>query len=138
MIYNVIMFTNKNLKPSPEKGLSKEEKDYLKKQYLKAFIDYRDNYIDKIADGTYAPKAIDWEFYKYRVPFLLRISTLAQDMIHLVGIDDGETIIRCSAFKDFVDIIEKKKLPPDMILTEKDREEVRVFLEYIISLLKKM
>lgn len=120
------------------KSLTEDEKKYLKKQYLSAFLDYRDNYINLISSGKHKLKHPDAEFYKYRVPFLLRISTLAHDMLHLVGINDPETVIRCGAFKDFVDVIERKKLPTDMVLTEKDIEEVKVFLDYMIKLLQQL
>lgn len=117
-------------------GLSQEEAEYLRKQYLDAFLDYRDNYINNISKGTHKLKKDEAELYKHRVPFLFRIYTLAFDMVHLMGIDDPETIIRCTAFKEFVELIDAKKLPADMLLTEKDREELKVFLDYMINLLK--
>lgn len=119
------------------KGLTLEEKEYLKKEYLRVFIDYRNNYIDNIIKDKDLSKSVGSESLKYRLPFLLRILTLALDLIHLVGINDPETVIRCRSFKDFVETIEANKLPPEARLTEKDIAEVKIFLDYMIALLQK-
>lgn len=119
------------------KGLTQEEKQYLKKEYLRVFIDYRNNYIDDVLKDKDLPKGAGSESLKYRVPFLLRILTLALDLIHLVEINDPETVIRCRSFKDFVETIEANKLPPEAQLTEKDVAEVKIFLDFMIALLQK-
>lgn len=119
------------------KGLTLEEKEYLRKEYLRIFIDYRNNYIDDVLKDKDLPKSADSKSLKYRMPFLFRILTLALDLIHLVGINDPETVIRCRSFKDFVETIEANKLPPEARLTEKDVAEVKIFLDYMIALLQK-
>ena len=100
-------------------GLSLEEKNFLKKEYLRAFIDYRGSSIDDLS-------------------IFIRIFTLALDLVHLLEINDPATIVRCQSFHSFVNSINKKReLSSDTPLSEKDVEEVNMFLDYIIAMLQK-
>lgn len=101
-----------------EQSLSLEEKTFLKKEYLRAFVDYRGSYINDIS-------------------IFIRIFTLALDLIHLLEINDPEIVTRCQSFHSFVNSIKKRKLSPDKSLSGKDVEEVNMFLNYMIANLQK-
>lgn len=105
-----------------EKGLSAGEKEYLRKEYLRAFVDYKKNYSNDTPSG---------------LSLLIRIFTLALDLVHLLEINDPGIVTRCQSFRSFVDSIKKRELSPNAPLSEKDIEETDIFLDYIIAKLQK-
>lgn len=101
-----------------ERNLSLEEKTFLKKEYLRAFVDCRGSNINDIS-------------------ILIRIFTLALDLIHLLEIKDLGIVARCKSFHSFVNSIKKRELSSDASLFGKDIEEVNMFLDYLIAKLQK-
>lgn len=113
--------------------LSKEEKEYLKNQYLHVFIDCKNNYIDDIPDKSFSVDDPNIKKYKCRIEFFIRISTLALDLAHILEVSDPETVVRLQSFSSFVNLLVNKNIPENQPLTRKEVEEVNIFLDYLIT-----
>ena len=110
---------------------SSNEKGELREEYLKKFIDFRDNYIDDLPSEKVELSDENYHFYKCRKNFFQSVIADIENMID-EGIIDKQTINKYERF--FNRLQERAKFPN--FTTREDIDEVNEIINCIIESLQ--
>ncbi len=100
----------------------------IRKDYLKDFIEYRNNYLNYLPTKKLMPRDIDYYKYKCRGNFFIGVSSRIDRLINKGLIKNKEVIKEGQNF-----IIYVQKMDFSKFVTKKDIDKVNNFLDFMIA-----